>query len=226
MFHISTDNGVVGGPLLHALSIPARSDGQTMMSPADAIASSLVSPADTYASSAMSSASSHTGPFTPADALHMVSLASHQHPQGDVPTDVDPTADGDAGASEMPLPFGFWPGESLWANMEGLMPDDFNIGSIPPVELGLVQLGTMPSGSGIGCEEGPPGGICPEWMSFDNALIHEYGAPDTPGGMPLAPSMDSMAPHHQHHAQHGGEEHDYDDAMTPGGSEPTYMMSW
>ena len=143
----------MGGPLLHALTIPPRDASAPGMSPAEAIASSLVSPSDTY-SSGMSPTSSHGGPFTPADALHLMSLVQHK----DVPENVD--ADNDV--SEMP--FGFWPGETLWANMEGLMPEDFNLGSIPPVELGLAQFEALPGGGApvqLQCDEGPAGGLCP-----------------------------------------------------------------
>ncbi|KAM5541677.1 hypothetical protein V8D89_004658 [Ganoderma adspersum] len=134
--------GMVGGPLLHALSIPPHDQGampRGVMSPSESIASSLVSPSDSYVSSlspALSPASSHTGPFTPADALHMMHLAL---PQKDIPDNVDGDTDV---VSE--LRFGFWPSETLWANMEGLMPEDFNLGSIPPVELGLAQFEAMP----------------------------------------------------------------------------------
>ena len=189
MFHISTDDGVVGGPLLHALSIPARSDAPTMMSPADAIASSLISPADTYPSCGLSPASSHSGPFTPADAIQMMSLVQHQQYQsceGDVPENVDP----DDCASEMP--FGFWPGaETLWANMDGLMPDDFNLGSIPPVELGLAQFEALPSSSGS--QDATLGG---EWPAGFETV--EYAVEGHMGPPPA-------------------EEHDFDDTPTPGG---------
>ena len=134
--------GMVGGPLLHALSIPphdANAMPRGVMSPSESIASSLVSPTESYVSAlspALSPASSHTGPFTPADALRMMQLAL---PQKDVPDNVDGDTDV---VSE--LPFGFWPTETLWANMEGLMPEDFNLNSIPPVELGLAQFEAMP----------------------------------------------------------------------------------
>ncbi|KAH9923465.1 uncharacterized protein BXZ73DRAFT_50983 [Epithele typhae] len=181
MFHISTDHGVVGGPLLHALSIPAARDAPPMMSPADSIASSLVSPADTYG--AMTPASAHPGPFTPADALQMMSLAQHQQQQQQPLDGKDAPVDG-----MVDLPYGFWPGETLWANMEGLMPEDFNLGSIPPVELGLAQFEAMPgagSAAAPGCEEGPAAGsaLCPEWMRYDERQdAQDYDDRATPGG--------------------------------------------
>ena len=51
-------------------------------------------------------------------------------PQKDVPNNMD------ACDAMGELPCRFWPSETLWANMEGIMPEDFNLGSIPPVELG------------------------------------------------------------------------------------------
>ena len=197
MFHLSTDNGVVGGPLLPVLSIPAR-DAPMMMSPAEAIASGIISPSDTYVSSGFSSASSHSGPFTPAtpaDALHMDPLAQHPHPQheGDVPNDVE-----DQDTSEIPMSYGFWPaGDTFWADMGELLPEDFNLSSIPPVELGIEQFQAYSGGAApppqLQCDEGPAGGLCPDWMPrYD------------PG---------------EFHAGEGHEEHDFDDvsAATPGG---------
>lgn len=182
MFHITIpENGNgMDGPPLHALTIPSRDP--SALSPADAIASSLVSPTDTYASSmaSMSPTSSHGGPFTPADALRMMSLV-----QKDAPENVDPEHD----VGEMP--FDFWSGDSLWLNTS-LMPDDFSLTSILPVELGPMQFDAMPqqelSFSG--------NGACGEW-AIENVAYGYDGAAES-----------RMAP---------AEEHDYDDAPTPGG---------
>ena len=162
------------------------------MSPADTTASSLVSPTDSFASN-FSPASSHGGPFTPADARRMMSL---QVPHKDIPENVD--ADNDV--SEMP--FGFWPGETLWANMEGLMPEDFNLGSIPPVELGISQFEAMPQANAVDPN------ACGDWglVAFadgEPTCAEEYNAARQEG---------HIAP----------EEHDYDDAAatTPSASAP------
>ena len=102
---------MVGGPLLHALSIPphdANAMPRGVMSPSESIASSLVSPTESYVSAlspALSPASSHTSPFTPVDALHMMHLA---HPQKDILDNVDGDTDV---VSE--IPFGFWPSETM-----------------------------------------------------------------------------------------------------------------
>ena len=139
---------MVGGPLLHALSIPphdASAMPRGVMSPSESVASSLVSPTESYVSAlspVLSPTSSHTGPFTPADALHMMHLAVSS-PQKDMFETMD---DCDV-VSE--LPFGFWPSEIRWANMEGLVQEDFNPGSIPPVELGLSQFEAMPQPSAV-----------------------------------------------------------------------------
>lgn len=165
------------GPPLHALTISSRDP--SALSPADAIASSLVSPTDTYASSmaSMSPTSSHGGPFTPADALRMMSLV-----QKDAPENVDDVGE---------VPFDFWSGDSLWLNTS-LLPDDFSLTSILPVELGPMQFDAMPqqelSFSG--------NGACGEW-AIENVAYGYDGAAES-----------RMAP---------AEEHDYDDAPTPGG---------
>ena len=186
MFQITThENAGMGGPLLHALTIPQQ---PSAMSPADAIASSLVSPTDTYASSlsSMSPTSSHGGPFTPADALRMMSLV-----QKDVPENVGEMdgAEHDVLASQMP--FGFWPSDTLWANVEGLMPEDFNLGAIPPVELGLAQFEALPTSSGS--QDATLGG---EWPAGFETV--EYAVEGHMGPPPA-------------------EEHDFDDTPTPGG---------
>ncbi|TFK78843.1 hypothetical protein K466DRAFT_506638 [Polyporus arcularius HHB13444] len=188
MFQVSADNASMGGPLLHALTIPPRDASLSGMSPADAIASSLVSPSDTYSSS-MSSTSSHGAPFTPADALRMMNLVQHK----DVPENVD--ADNDV--SEMPaMPYGFWPGEAMWTDIENLMPDDFNLSSIPPVELGLGQFEAVPGSQQESVSTG-----CGEWMG---PYGHAGGAQH---GVDYPAEHEMMPP----------EEHDFDDAATPGG---------
>ncbi|KAI0676197.1 hypothetical protein C8Q78DRAFT_1065120 [Trametes maxima] len=141
-------NGV-GIPPLHALNIPREPSfaiSSNMMSPAESIASGLMSPADSYASgpaesvyaSSISSGSTHGGPFTPDDALSMMSMSIPN------PKDVPENVDGDTDVSEMP--FGFWPAsEAMWASMENLMSDaDFSLTAIPPVELGLGQFESIP----------------------------------------------------------------------------------
>ncbi|RPD64299.1 hypothetical protein L226DRAFT_569750 [Lentinus tigrinus ALCF2SS1-7] len=72
-------------------------------SPTDAIASSLVLPSYMY-SSTLSPASSHSDPFTPADALQMMSLVQDEDTLGNVESKNDPdvqTSDPDASAHGM-----------------------------------------------------------------------------------------------------------------------------
>ncbi|OSD05023.1 hypothetical protein PYCCODRAFT_1362856 [Trametes coccinea BRFM310] len=139
----NSTSGMGEAPTLHPLSIPREPTScapSSIMSPAESIAASLISSTDSYASSAISPSTSQSSvPFTPDDALRMMSLSMPK----DVPENVDMDMEGDV-ASEMP--YGFWPStEALWANMETLMSDDdFNLGSIPPVELGLAQFDMMP----------------------------------------------------------------------------------
>ena len=186
MYQVPQGAGMVNGPLLHALSIPPH-DQSAMprggMSPADTIASSLVSPTDSFASN-FSPASSHGGPFTPADALRMMSLV-HK----DVPENVDEHQQQPDGG-DAPHPFAFcWPGETLWANMEGLLPEDFNLTAIPPVELGLGQFEAMPpagagdGGAGCGLYMGGfAGGVDAFDYAVDGTLppAEEYDFDDTP----------------------------------------------
>ncbi|KAI9062023.1 hypothetical protein FKP32DRAFT_1677637 [Trametes sanguinea] len=143
MYQIPDNSNGGGAPPLHPLCIPRQPTSCTLasiMSPAESIAASLISSTDSYASSAISPSSSQSSvPFTPEDALRMMSLSMPK----DVPENVDVDMETDA-ASE--VPFSFWPStEALWANMETLMcDDDFNLGSIPPVELGLAQFDAVP----------------------------------------------------------------------------------
>ncbi|KAH9848780.1 hypothetical protein C2E23DRAFT_862430 [Lenzites betulinus] len=137
MYDMSANGGVPNQPLLHALSIPRDSCGMSshMMSPADSIASNLISPADSYASN-ISPSSAHGVPFTPDDALRMMSLSMPSQAPKDVPENIDGDDDG-----EISMPYGFWPtSDALWANMESLMNEDFSLTSIPPVEVGLAQF--------------------------------------------------------------------------------------
>lgn len=176
MFELSTpENAAMGGPLLHALTIPTREP--STMSPADTIASSLVSPTDTYASPTSTSASSQGGPFTPADALRMLSLV---HQQKDVPESVDTEVEASAGELQLP-PYGFWPTDSLWANIDGLLPDDFNLNAIPPVELGLAQFeAAAPAPApmdGVGADIGFWPGREIEYESYPDEMQMQHASP-------------------------------------------------
>ena len=114
------------------------------VSPTDSIASNLFSPAESIASSM--SMSSGNGPYTPADSLSMngltISHADRPAAEG-VPEDVE---------EELPgaeLGFGgysTWSPESMWEqNGELIITDDFNLASIPPIEMG-VTMPEQPSG--------------------------------------------------------------------------------
>ncbi|CDO71015.1 hypothetical protein BN946_scf184844.g19 [Trametes cinnabarina] len=188
MYHIPDNAGMGGAHQLHPLNIPrepASCAPSSIMSPAESIAAGLLSPADSYGSSAMSPPSTQGSvPFTPDDALQMMALSMPK----DVPENVDMDTEG---ASEMP--FSFWPApEALWANMESLMSDDdFNLGSIPPVELGLVQF---------------------ESVSVQHETSTSSSSPSSSGTI----RPDSNAEHDEY-VQHMSEEHDYHDASaTPG----------
>ncbi|EIW54712.1 uncharacterized protein TRAVEDRAFT_66303 [Trametes versicolor FP-101664 SS1] len=216
MYQMSANGGVP--PLLHSLTIPRDSSAMTnMMSPAESIASTLVGSESytpsSYASSIMSSPSTHGAPFTPDDALRMMSLS--MPPPKDVPENVD--GDGDDG--EMPMPYGFWPtSDALWANMESLMNEDFNLCSIPPVELGLAQFealtqsqqsnGTSSSSSTIRPED--------EQRERDEYECEEY--PNDEYVHEEYPNDEYHLKRDEYVVQHMPEEHDFHvhDATTPG----------
>ncbi|OBZ67642.1 Repressor ROX1 [Grifola frondosa] len=132
---------------LHSLNIPQDplSMSANIVSPAESIASGhMLSPAD----SSMSSASSHCSAFTPSDALSMMSFtmsnsSGNQHMMG-IPENID----NDVNSSELHFGVYGWSSESLWSNMEGILQEDFDLTSIPPVELGVSQFDvTAPSSS-------------------------------------------------------------------------------
>lgn len=129
------------GPLLHALSIPRHSSvmSSSIVSPADSIASSqFLSPIDPF-SSPVSPSSPPGAPFTPAESLSMLSLSLASHscaqPNGGFPEDVNAEVQG----NEMSYPTYTWPSDSFWPD-EAMIPDDFDLNSIPPIELGMSQF--------------------------------------------------------------------------------------
>lgn len=142
---------------LPSLSIPPEQASYSMLSPAESIASSLFSSGDGVPSS-MSSSASSSGPFTPADSLSISALnisQPHRPEAKGVPEDVE---DDISGAE---LGFGgysTWSPEPLWPEHgELIITDDFNLASIPPVELGM----TLPEPSGSEAEA-PYGAISDE----------------------------------------------------------------
>ncbi|RPD67652.1 hypothetical protein L226DRAFT_527723 [Lentinus tigrinus ALCF2SS1-7] len=105
------------------------------MFPADAIPSSLVPPSDTY-SSGMSPTSSHSNPFTPADALQMMSLG-HQK-------DVLEIVDADHDVSDMREDDNSEPIAVLDASAHGMSPADAIASSlVPPSD--TYSSGTSPT---------------------------------------------------------------------------------
>ncbi|KAJ3488304.1 hypothetical protein NLI96_g2939 [Meripilus lineatus] len=121
---------------LQSLTIPRESTMYTtsnLISPSESVPSGIMSPAESIASSLPSS----NGPFTPADALSMsrLSLANPPNEYGEcIPDDEIPSAT---------LGFGGYPWhmhETLWSNTDMLTQSDFDLASIPPVEIGLPAL--------------------------------------------------------------------------------------
>ncbi|KIP03102.1 hypothetical protein PHLGIDRAFT_121875 [Phlebiopsis gigantea 11061_1 CR5-6] len=153
--------GRTNGVPLHSLSIPREPQGFDLVSPADSIASSL-SPA--------SSRGSHCGPFTPAD-LSMTALSLRGGAPECVPADVD--ADGGSVTAE--LGYGGYSsgggggGGWGWPDAgEMLLEGDFDLSSIPPVELGT----TLPDQNGFDGEEAP---YLPEHDPFAGLFAYAGG---------------------------------------------------
>ncbi|KAH9937964.1 hypothetical protein B0H21DRAFT_825349 [Amylocystis lapponica] len=130
------------GTLLHSLNIPRESAyaSSNMVSPVDSVGSSaIVSPSDSY-SSPLSSSSQHSGPFTPAEALSMMSL-SLGHQTGEYVEGVPESVSMELSANEMAFAACGWPSETIWpqGNAE-MIPDDFDLSAIPPIEFGMAPL--------------------------------------------------------------------------------------
>ena len=128
---------------LQSLSIPRESQGymsNELVSPAESVASGLFSPADSIASSMSpaSSRSSHCGPFSPAEALSMTALSINQRANQPAPECVPENVDGDHITSELGYAgYTGWSAEALWPDPNDvIMPEDFDLSSIPPIELG------------------------------------------------------------------------------------------
>ncbi|OCH94011.1 hypothetical protein OBBRIDRAFT_789719 [Obba rivulosa] len=147
------------GGVLHSLMIPRESSmmSSSMVSPAESMASSqLLSPCDTFSSSL----SPQAGPFTPADALAMMNLTIGKPTKDQIegiPEDVDPDA------QDPTFSLYGWQSESMWAaNQESMLPDDFDLSSIPPIEMGLrssedsVPLADVSGDEPTTCGFGPP----------------------------------------------------------------------
>ncbi|CAL1698922.1 unnamed protein product [Somion occarium] len=126
---------------LHSLNIPEDANPYcpSLISPADSIASSIFSPPDSLAS-----CSPRGGPYTPAENLSMSALSIANQP-GD--SNVD-----DLQEETATLGFGgyTWGSQALWPEPgDAMQPDDFDLSSIPPIELGATcdmdnnQYGSM-----------------------------------------------------------------------------------
>jgi len=159
-----------GVPPLQAISIPPHQTsymGSQLVSPAESIASSLFSPTDSIASSL--SPSSANAPYTPAESLSMsaLSLGSRSSiSMGCVPENPSAEAQepeyGYAGSTS-------WSPNSLWPDpTEVLIPGDFDLASIPPIEIGT----TMPEPVS-GCEVEQPYGPVEEPEYNDAAPGHD-----------------------------------------------------
>ncbi|KAL4245378.1 hypothetical protein ABKN59_009487 [Abortiporus biennis] len=123
---------------LHSLTIPPEPSMYTssnVMSPAESIASSFLSPAESIASS-ISPASPPNGPYTPSDNLALSGLSIGHHGEQYINDNCD-----DLESQRMGYGGYAWQGPAIWPdNTETMLPDDFVLDAIPPVELGLSAL--------------------------------------------------------------------------------------
>ncbi|KAH9932864.1 uncharacterized protein B0H18DRAFT_1115521 [Fomitopsis serialis] len=160
-----------GGPLLQSLSIPRDSMmGSSLVSPAESIASSqFLSPVDHF-TSPVSPSSSHGAPFTPAEAISMMALSLGNTADG---ASQQPDSVNSSQAPEMSFPSFSWPTDgSFWPD-ESMIPDDFDLSAIPPIELGISKFdGEMQQLAGMSADvplgydfesgEFPPMDMAPE----------------------------------------------------------------
>ncbi|PCH35045.1 hypothetical protein WOLCODRAFT_139706 [Wolfiporia cocos MD-104 SS10] len=131
-----------GPQLLHSLTIPRDPPMSShLMSPTESIASSqFLSPIDSF--SPVSPSSPPGGPFTPAGSLSMMALSlahgGQQQPQQRL-AGIPENPSAEMQSSGVSYPSFTWPGETLWPD-ETLIPDDFDLNSIPPIELGMSKF--------------------------------------------------------------------------------------
>lgn len=146
---------------LTQLTIPRESAFNSMVSPAESIASSIFSPTESISSSlSPSSSSSHCGPFTPADSLSLQGLSVGSHATQPAPDCVPENVDGEFSGGELGYHgYTSWSSESLWpTDPEAFLQDDFDVSSIPPIELGLTMPDQAPS-EGCDFERRPYGSM-------------------------------------------------------------------
>ena len=110
----------------------------------------------------MSSASSHCGPYTPAENLPMTALSINQHANQPAPDCVPENVDDDGLTAELGYGGYSWPTQALWPDpSEVILADDFDLSSIPPIQLGT----TLPDQHSSGYDGETPYAI----MSESNA---------------------------------------------------------
>lgn len=175
-----------GGPLLQSLRIPRDPAlmSSSLVSPAESIASSqFLSPIDHY-TSPISPSSSHGAPYTPAEAISMMALSLGG--QTDDMSQQQPSTVAPGQASEFAFSSFSWSTDgSFWPD-ENMIPDDFDLSAIPPIELGISKFdGEMQQIAGM------TGGDVP--LGYDFTESGEF------------PPMD-MAPEHDLHDADPGQD--------------------
>ncbi|EMD32252.1 hypothetical protein CERSUDRAFT_118953 [Gelatoporia subvermispora B] len=160
------------GGFLHSLMIPRdASMSSSMVSPAESMASSqLLSPCDAFGSS-LSLQSTGVGPYTPADALAFMNFhigkPAKEQIEG-IPEDVDP----DMQSTDPTFTLYGWQSESMWnATGDALLPDDFDLNAIPPVEMGLRLNEDCAPLADVSGDEPSPCGFDPPQVDFERMSL-------------------------------------------------------
>jgi hypothetical protein len=145
MFNMSGQSAVNERPSLHPLTVP--NDSSILLPPHQLISpcSSLVSPSSSVASSSSGPPSPHSELYTPANLFNPgMQPSSSSHGGGDAASELH-LADFDYSS------YG-WENNNMWttANEDILLGEEFDLASIPAIELGLSKM----SEEGAGQENG------------------------------------------------------------------------
>ena len=182
-----------GGPLLQSLSIPRDPAlmSSSLVSPAESIASSqFLSPIDHF-TSPISPSSSQGAPYTPAEAISMMALSLGNATDG---TSQQPDSVAPGQVPEFAFSSFSWPPDGGFWSDENLIPDDFDLSAIPPIELGISKFdGEMQQLAGMSADV-PLGYDYPESGEFapmDMAPEHDLHDAD-PGQDPFNMNVNGM----------------------------------
>ncbi|EGO04065.1 hypothetical protein SERLA73DRAFT_84266 [Serpula lacrymans var. lacrymans S7.3] len=124
-------------PILHPLTMP---DGSSLLRPSQQIAS----PASSVTSGSSGPPSPHSGPFTPHEALPAAAFSFHEASHDLQNTSCSPDSQSNNAHLDMhhAYPDYGWDSTATWGGSgDMLLNDDFDLNSIPAIELGLPKFG-------------------------------------------------------------------------------------